>query len=317
MNISRAFVSSFAELEDSFRNDHMKLCFLWHDEIMLEVLNEYSRNNYASQILNESPLDKGQLSIFTDVVVPLQDRVSKELIEQHRNTRQHGYPRWGKDYKNFTYPKPENAQQYAHNMLLAHIQRDWGIKEFDGADVEHAEGRARVAINAVSLWEHIQQETECMMEASFDERLAMVSASMFNSNSEKAIEPFTLFETSVPNLSSVPWSEVIDLKRKGHFDRLRVKLKEIVSVSKNDLATARQELSHLEIQATEEIIEKYRPNVRKVALESAAANIPCVPILNPISAFFGVRDTIKEKRKFNDLAWLYLLRDVRNLVNEG
>lgn len=316
MKTSRAFVSSFAELDSDFRKDHMKLCFLWHDEIMIEANNEYRRENYASQIVGEDHLSREEVKLLTDVVVPLQDRVSQDLIVSHRESRKHGYPRWGKNYENFTYPEPQDAQEYAHNMLLAHIQRDWGIEEFDGADVEHAEGRARVAIDSVSYWELIQQEVNCMMEASFDERLAMVSASMFHSKSEKVVEPFKLFETSVPSLSSVPWAEIISLKSKGNFDKLRDKLTEIVSISESDLSSAQKALKNLETQATEEIIEKYRPNVRKVALESAAANIPCIPILNPISAFFGVRDTIEEKRKFNELTWIYLLRDVRNLVVE-
>lgn len=313
MNLNRAFISSCAELEDGFRNNHMKLSFLWHDEIMLDLFNDYRRQNFPSQITNGETLDKKQLSIFTDVFVPLQDRVSKELLETHDNSRPIGYPRWGKKQENYTYPIPENAEQYAHNMLLAHIKKEWGDEDFS---VEHAEGRARVAIDTVSLWEYVQQETRCILEASFDERLTMRSANMFNSQAPQSIEPFSLFQTSVPNLSSVSWKEIINLKKAGNFDKLRDKLSEIISTFPNDISLAQNELASVEKKAMEEIIEKYRPNVSKVALESAAANIPGIPLFNPISAFFGLRDTYNEKKKFNELSWFYLLRDVRDLAND-
>lgn len=313
MNKSRTLVSSFATIEDKFRNDHMKLCFLWHDEIMLETLNDYARNNYASQILNDEKLDRKYVKIFTDVVTPLENKVSKSLLDDFRNSQEHGYPRWGKDWEFFTYPEPKNAKEYAHNSLLEYIQLDWGIEKFDGADVEQAEGRARVAINAVSLWESVQQEVSCMMEANFDEKLAMNYANFFNTKKDY-IEPFKLFETSVPCLTEVPWSEIIKLKINGNYDSLRNKLKDIMIKTPYDLSFAQSELEKLEQEAIADIVEQYRPNVKKIAIESVLANIPFIPILNPISGFFGVRDTIFEKKKSNDLSWFYFLRDVKNII---
>lgn len=313
MNLSRAYISSFAELENGFRSNHMKLSFLWHDEIMLDLSNDYRRQNFPSQIINGETLDKKQLSIFTDVFVPLQDRVSKELLEAHESSRPIGYPRWGKEQENYTYSNPKNAEQYAHNVLLAQIRKEWGNEDFN---VEHAEGRARVAIDTVSQWEYIQQETRCILEANLDEQLAMTSANMFNAKSQEAIEPFSLFQANVPNLSSVSWAEIINIKKAGNFDKLRDKLGEIISVSPSSLSLAQDELGKIETKAMEEIIEKYRPNISKVAIESAVANIPGIPFFNPASAFFGLRDTYNEKKKFNELSWFYLLRDVRSLTTD-
>lgn len=313
MGISRTFISVYAELKENFRSDHMKLCFLWHDEVILDISNEYRANNYAYQMTSGESLSKEQISLITDVFVPLKNRVSQELLEAREATRPIGYPRWGKNLENFTYPEPENAEQHAHNILLCHIKRDWKICKFEGADVEQAEGRARVATDSVSLWEYIQQEVECMLEASYDERLAICAANMFNSETKKEIEPFSLFEASVPSLSLVPWSEVINIKKSGRFDKLRSKLGEIAS-SSSTLSSAQTELVKLETEATEEIIEKYRPKLKKVAIESALANIPGIPVANPFSVFFGLRDTYKEAKKQKEITWLYLLRDVRNLV---
>ena len=316
MDTSRTFVSSFAELKDDFRNDHMKICFLWHDEVMLDVSNDYRRNNYATQISGSESLSKEQTSLLTDIFIPLQDRVSSDLLEAYEESRPSGYPRWGNEYENFTYPDPQNPEQYAHNILLAHIKRDWKLDEFSGGDVEHAEGRARVAINTVGLWECIQQEVECMLEASYDERVAMSAARIFNSSLQSQVEPFSLFEASIPSLSSVPWAEIINIKKSGRFEKLRSKLSEVASTPNIDKISAQAELAVLEAKAAEDIIERYRPKLKKVAIESMLANIPGIPGINPFGAFFGIRDTYNEAKKRKDLSWFYTLRDVRNLVKD-
>jgi len=314
MSKSVSFVSSYAELAHGFRDDHMKLCFLWYDEIMLETLNEYRRNHYAEQIIGDTNIEKRYLKLFTDIVVPLERRVSEDLLKNFKSSREHGYPRWGANWEYYTYPEPKDAKQFAHNMLLAHIKREIGLDKISGFDVEHAEGRARVAIEAVSLWEEIQQEVPCVLEANYDERLAMSSAVSFKSSRKMEIAPFKLFETSVPSLSNVPWSDIINLKLKGGFDGLRKKLSEIIARSPNDLAVAQKELQELEDRGIDELLERYRPNVKRVALESMLSNLPAIPIANPFSAFFDARDTITEINKARDLSWLYLLRDVRDVA---
>ncbi|MEO8646236.1 hypothetical protein [Pseudomonas sp.] len=316
MGTSRSFVSSFAELKDDFRNDHMKICFLWHDEVMLDISNDYRRNNYATQISGNETLTKEQTSLLTDIFIPLQDRVSSDLLEAYNESRPTGYPRWGKDYENFTYSEPKNSEQYAHNILLAHIKLDWKLDEFSGGDVEHAEGRARAAINTVGLWECIQQEAQCMLEASYDERVAMSAARIFNSSPQNQVEPFSLFEASIPSLSSVPWTEIINIKKSGRFEKLRSKLSEIANTPNIDKYTAQAELTQLEDHAAEDIIERYRPKLKKVAIESILANIPGIPGINPFGVFFGIRDTYKEAKKRKDLSWFYTLRDVRKLAKD-
>lgn len=312
----RSLVSCFAKSENDFRNDHLKLCFLWYDEVMIETINEYDRANYANHILKDEALERKQIQIFTDIVRPLKENVSKELMESYSKSKDHTYPRWGENLEKFTYPSPQNAKQYAHNALLTHIQTEWGFEDSDGAAVEHAEGRARVATDAVSLWEAVQQEMPCVMEANYDEKLAMASANMFNIKEKEPVEPFKLFETSVPSLASVSWSEIVKLKVQGNFDSLRNKLKEIVLLTPDDLSAAQNELEKLEQKAIEGIIEKYRPNIKKISIESLLSNIPGIPFINPAGAIFGIRDTIEEKKKASELSWYYLLRDVRNIVNK-
>jgi len=298
MKTLRSLVSFFARANDNFRQDHLKLCFLWYDEVMIESINDHDRANYVDSIVEKEKLEKKHIRIFTDIIVPLEEKVSKDLLQEYSKSKDHTYPRWGDNLEKFTYPSPENAKQYAHNALLEHIQREWGFKETDGTAIEHAEGRARVAIDAIILWEIVQHEVQCIMEANNDEKLAMASANIFNTKEKDSVNPFILFKTSVPDMGNIPWSEIIEIKAQGNFDSLRNKLNEIIMITPNDLPAAQKELERLEYQATEEIIEKYRPNIKKVAMESLMSNIPNIPFINPIGVFFAIRDTIEEKKKY-------------------
>lgn len=312
MSNNVSLISSFAESSSNFREDHLKLCFLWYDKIMLETIGDYHRKNYALQILKDEKTTKKDVQNFTDIVLPLDSVVSNDLLDEYNNSREAGYPRWEKDgHLNYSYPSPVDSNEFAHNVLLAHIQRDWQIEKVEGIDVEQMEGRARVAIDAVNLWEYVQQEVNCLMEANNDEKLAMTSARQFKSEEKSSIEPIKIFEMNVPNLNQVPWSDIIQLKIKGDIDGLKNKFKESCTVSPNEIDLAQKHFKSLEKDAFENIIEKFRPSTKKVTIESILANIPGLP-LNPASAFFGVRDIIAERKKADELSWYYSLRDIQN-----
>lgn len=132
MKTLRSLVSLFARSNDNFRKDHLKLCFLWYDEVIIESINEHDRANYVSHIIENKNLEKKHIRIFTDIVIPLEERVSKDLLDEYSKSKDPNYPRWGENLEKFTYPSPENAKQYAHNVLLEHIQSEWGFKDSDG-----------------------------------------------------------------------------------------------------------------------------------------------------------------------------------------
>lgn|GEM_PF-2324311 len=113
---------------------------------------------------------------------------------------------------------------------------------------------------------------------------------------------------------STPWSSIIAIKKRGDFDSLRGKISDVIFANSGNLDQAQQELLKLEEDAAERIIEENRPNIRKLAIESAISNIPCVPILNPASIFFGARDVRNEAKKAKNLNWFYVLHDIRNLT---
>lgn len=311
MDKYRTLVSTYTSIDDQFRRDQMKLCFLWYDEIIFEDIGAYDESRWFSNLLLDEQLPKNLLGDLTDLIVPLRSRTSIDMKEYYEKKLGRGYPRWGKDWEQYTYPEPENAEQYAHNTLLKKIETEWGL---DGLSDEHAEGRARVATDAVSLWQVVNTDLPCMFQANDDEKLAMSAAASFYSDNQSPVpDPFELFSLSVPEMTTVPWQEVIRLKRVGKFDQFREQLKKISQSSNGGIKVARAELLKHEQRATEEIIEKYRPNVKKVVAESLWANIPNIPFLNPVGVYFGARDVKIEKDKASSLNWFYLLRDIRKL----
>ncbi|WAE62309.1 hypothetical protein OUY36_01665 [Stutzerimonas sp. R40042] len=309
-----ALISTFGMLENGFREDHLKLAFLWYDEVMFEVLRMDDEETEMSRIVRLDELSRSDVHAITDIIVPLTRRVSKDLRAEITKFDMRGYPRWGKE-ENFTYPNPATPEEYAHNQLLRKISREWGGIPDDG--VEHAEGRARVAVDAIKLWKDVSHEIPCILQANDDEKAAMKAVCLFEAPPSSNVSSFKLFEASVPSLKSVPWSEIVAIKRKGNYDKLRRAMTEVLASSGANLAVAQEKLYQAEAKASEEIIERYRPSVKSVIAEALWSNIPNIPFVNPVGVYFGVRNVAKEREKAKNYDWYYMLRDVRSAANEG
>jgi len=318
MTVSRALVSFTTAVTDaSFRLDHLKLCYLWYDEVLFETIGQYEESAFFGRLLGGESNARKTIKELTDTILPLSRRVSADLIGKRFRIPPEGYPRWGPRHENYTYPDPENAEQYAHNCLLHAIEAECGVPKLnDGYAIEQAEGRARVAVKAVELWERINAEVECMLQAGDDEKLAMMAARQFSAASDEAPTPFSLFSVVVPSLSAVPWQQVVRLRRQTGFSSLREKIAEGVRLAGTDLQSAKQFFDKLEEETVNRVIEMGRPKVLKVAIESIIANLPGLAI-NPYGVYVGIRDTVSAIRKRKDFSWLYLLRDVRSAAQHA
>lgn len=317
MVVPRAFVSSITStIDKQFRTDHLKLCFLWYEEVLFETIGRYDERRFFERLLEGEKNKKGIAHVLSDVIIPLGERVSKDITGDVLSRAGHGYPRWGDNYENYTYPEPENGEQFAHNQLLEHIASEHGVQHFeDGYDIEQAEGRARVATDAVLLWERVNNELPCMLQTNGDEKIAMLSAQQFSSGMTITSTPFCLFSAEVPSLDNVSWEQVVHLRKNGHLKSLRDKIGQSFNNANGNLDKARVLFDKSESEAIESIIEGEKPNTKRVAIESILSNIPGLPI-NPFSLFFGLRDTAKSYTKSNDHGWLYLLRDIRKSTSE-
>ena len=317
MGKSTAFASNSAIIDQSFQMDDLKMSFLWYDEILWQNLRVDLVDNFLNIFFERYPLSRSEQKIFTDILVPISDRI--KLNELPELT--HGYPRvFSEDRKSYAlekfyhYPDPSTPEQFAHNKLLSIIEQEHNVISFKGIEVEWAEGQAALAIDNVKRWEFINQIFPSFMLSTKDEKAAMIALSQFRGN-DKRIEPVILFQQSIPSLETVPWKSIIELKRNGAFDSLRRKLKNLLDSSSYDLTKAKIELEEEEKRATEEIIDKYRPNIKKTSIESVLSNIPTGPIPNPAGLFLGGRAIKKEIEKSKNYEWFYLLRDIKKAPN--
>jgi hypothetical protein len=317
MNTSRALVSHLTSLTDEdFRADHLKLCFLWYDEVIIETIGNYDERKFVDGLLQAEPGKRALSHALSDIIRPLDKQLQNHIAGDWRSQAQKGYPRWGDNYENYTYPVPENAEQYAHNHLLGLIAQERGLKQFDdGYDVEQAEGRARVAVEAVSLWEGVNAELPCMFQANQDEKSAMTAAKQFASGSGVQDAPFSLFEIAIPSLLDVTWSDVVRFRKNGSLRSLRDKIGQSVVGAGADLETAKSLFDKSEKEAIDAMLESGRPRVKRVAIESILANLPGMAV-NPFSLFFGIRDTAAAHKRNQENGWLYLLRDIKKVAGE-
>lgn len=314
----RALVSSITSMiDDDFRADHLKLCFLWYDEVLIETIGKFDDRRYFEQLLEGESNIKKTAHALSDVITPLNKRVSKETVGDVLARMGQGYPRWGQQCENYTYPSPENGEQFAHNQLLAHIANAHGLKKFeDEYEIQQAEGRARVAIDAVSLWERVNSELPCMLQTNGDEKIAMLSAQQYADSSPNPASPLSIFSAEIPSLRNVTWEQIVQFRKNGNLKSLREKFATSFELGAGDLEKSRFIFDQSERDAIESIVVGGRPNFKKVAIEAILANIPGFTF-NPFSVFFGFRDTTKAYKKNVEHGWLYLLRDVRAATTES
>tara|TARA_R110000850_G_scaffold277143_1_gene423522 strand:+ start:10265 stop:11224 length:960 start_codon:yes stop_codon:yes gene_type:complete len=317
MNTSRALVSHLTSIMDEdFRADHLKLCFLWYDEVIIETIGKYDEKRFIDRLLQTECPPRALSHVLSDVIRPLDKQLQEHITGDLLSQVQRGYPRWGANHENYTYPEPENAEQYAHNHLLGLIAQEHGVTKFDdGYDVEHAEGRARVAVDAVVLWEGVNAELPCMFQANQDEKSAMTAAKQFISGSSIQNAPFSLFEVAIPSLRDVTWSDVVQFRMNGSLKSLRDKIAQSVASAGADLEAAKSLFDSSEQEAIDAMVEIGRPKVKRVAIESILANLPGM-VVNPFSLFFGIRDIAATYKRNQENGWLYLLRDIKKVAGE-
>ena len=240
------------------------------------------RRTFLARLVRGEVDDRKTIHALSDIIVPLNRRVDKDIIGDVIDRLADGYPRWGEHLEHYTYPDPENAQQFAHNKLLEHIAAEHGVARLEGIAVEHGEGRARSAVDAIALWTRVNAVRPCMLQANEDEKLAIVAAQQFNGK-EKAATPISLFEAVIPSLNEASWKDIARLRNDKSLESLRQKISASMDRAGSDLNKARAFLRDLEIEALDVIVEKGRPKVTRIVVESVVSNLP-VPWVNP----FGV-----------------------------
>lgn len=302
-----ALASGYALVPNHFTQDHLKLCFLWYDEVLLELIKGNDFDDWLERLTRRDPVSREERHILSDVMVPLKSRVSKDVTDRYR-FNYCGSPPPVKDWRDYLHKEPTCAEQYAHNALLTQLSNEWDLSTPGMAG--WAEGLTQAAVSAVRLWRDAGVEYLSQLQATPQERIVMNAISQYELGPEIPVKPFDVFEARMPELANVPWSDIVGIKRRGDFDRLRKELTKLVRAPDITFDDARARLAEAEREATEEIIEKYRPNLKRVAGEALCSTIPTGSVTNPFGLYFSFKGVREEMAKKRALDWFYLIRDI-------
>ena len=86
---------------------------------------------------------------------------------------------------------------------------------------------------------------------------------------------------------------------------------EIYDAAAGNTEQAKAMFCDLEDATIDDIVNRFRPRVKKVAAQAIIGNLPGIPFANPFGLYLGSRDTINEFKKERQFNWFYLLRDMR------
>ncbi len=309
----RALISFVAIATDErLRRDHLKLCCLWYDEVLVERGRFRGPRKFLERLIGD--VSRRDFHDISDIIVPLEERVSEEITGTRTSRVGDGYPRWGAYRENYDYPDPKDPLEFAHNRLLRSIETEHGVTKFDVLDAHYAEGRARVAVDSVALWDRVNRYLPCTLQCTADEKVAIEAADSFQATARETTSSERLFEALIPSLEGVNWTEIARLRRQGGFRSLRSKINQAFALGGQDIDNAKKLFSTFEEETATAIIDGARPKVRKVALEAVLGNLPGFPVFNPFGLFFGSRDTGQAIKDSRQRSWFYLLRDVRGLA---
>lgn len=125
-----------------------------------------------------------------------------------------------------------------------------------------------------------------------------------NPNAIDAEGAFGWIETIIPNMSSIEWSDILDLRRSPFLSGFRSKFSELCSEAKIS------ELPRYYQEALEGIADVCRPNPAKDAAVGIAGNIPGLPV-NPVSVASSVASVQKSRKLKGDFGWVFFVRDLK------
>src|SRR5665213_3728816 len=92
---SRALVSLSAVVDPVFRQEHLKLCALWYDEVLVETIGDYHTHHFLEQIVGDDERAEQAANGLRGALLPLRSKVSSEVIADEDPRFPRGYPRWG------------------------------------------------------------------------------------------------------------------------------------------------------------------------------------------------------------------------------
>ena len=121
----------------------------------------------------------------------------------------------------------------------------------------------------------------------------------------RAQDPTRLLRLLVPNIDSLDWKSVLELRESKHRE---VSLRALQSLAERPDTAAIEQMTESLWRLVTEV--QSEASIGKAVLKGVASNIPFIPI-NPLSLTLAGMDIVSARRRRHDYAWLFFLAEVR------
>jgi hypothetical protein len=162
-------------------------------------------------------------------------------------------------------------------------------------------------IDGVSTWCRLNEGDAYTLLA--DENEAAVVNRVFESSQTAGVEAFSAIASArIPNLKSISWERVLELRHHPHLEKFRSKLSSLeVEVRKGDTLTVTEVISEIELSDLRRLALLVEPSLKSSIVKAVVSNIPMPIPMNPISVALGAKDVANAHKIQKSFGWLYFL----------
>jgi hypothetical protein len=164
-------------------------------------------------------------------------------------------------------------------------------------------------LQSVSTWCQLNQNDPCTLLAPDCERT--VVEKVFGSSGSSDIDKFSAIASAhIPNMESLSWEHVLELRHHPYLERFREKLSSLeISVRNCNNETACKVIADLELSELRRLAKSVEPSVKSAAIKAFASNVPLPAPVNPVSVALGIKDIEDNVERQRSFGWLYFLMD--------
>jgi len=146
------------------------------------------------------------------------------------------------------------------------------------------------------------------------ERAAMRRLSAFGGHASAHRTFCDVVVKQVPDLSTLTWKDIAELRHHAGFDAFRSKVLELDGlIAQGAVRDAGVLCEHLFQEALVELAKQVRPNLTRCIIKGIIGNLP-IPLINPAGLAFSVQDAITTARLGKRHAWTYFLIDLQGMA---
>ena len=312
---------------------------LWQEFLPLKQVRKLPKGGVAGKDLHkylEWPVrDRGNLKLgtiwFDDIVLQLPDDDPSFIVETVERDAQLTMDtvqelekiwvpvkKYVPDYL-FMISQPLWKSKHVGLVELAEqVTREETKKQHPEADelgLAHEVAMAGAGlIDAVNLWFRLNDKSSCCFIPNVREE--KVLEGLFKADTK--LDTFELFsefmQARLPNLSTISWNKVIELRHSEFIHRFRQKMYEVQKrISEGKIKAVGELVEEMLRSDLKALAKSVQPAPTSTLIKGIASNSPLPIPVNPISAISTIQQIYKEYDMHKKYGWIYFTLEVEDL----